>query len=80
MQPNLNIGLIENLLHKCLNTIMKLDTSKRTSIIETTPVDKVDVDVLKRRVIHQKKKEKMQSRIILASAIVSLGVISYFAG
>ena len=55
-------------------------TSKRTSIIETTPVNKVDVDVLKRRVIHQKKKEKMQSRIILASAIVSLGVISYFAG
>ena len=59
---------------------MKSNSSNRTSTIEMTPQNKVDVDVLKRRVIHQKKKEKMQSRIILASAIVSLGVISYFAG
>ena len=59
---------------------MKSSSLNRTSTIEMTPQNKVDVDVLKRRVIHQKKKEKMQSRIILASAIVSLGVISYFAG
>ena len=58
---------------------MKLDTSKRTSIIETTPVNKVDVDVLKRRVFNKQKKEKLQTKIILASAIVSLGVISYLA-
>ena len=59
---------------------MKSSSSNRTSTIEMTPQNKVDVDVLKRRVIHQQKKEKLQSKIILASAIVSLGVISYFAG
>jgi len=59
---------------------MKTNTSSRTSNIEITPHNKVDVDVLKRRVINQRKKEKLQTKIILASAIVSLGVISYFAG
>ena len=59
---------------------MKSSSSNRTSTIEMTPQNKVDVDVLKRRVIHQKKKERLQTRIIVASAIVSLGVISYFAG
>ena len=59
---------------------MKLNSSNRTSAIEMTPQNKVDVDVLKRRVFHQKKKEQLQTRIILASAIVSLGVITYFAG
>ena len=59
---------------------MKTNTSSRTSNIEITPHNKVDVDVLKRRIINQRKKEKLQTKIILASAIVSLGVISYFAG
>ena len=59
---------------------MKTSASNRTSAIEMTPQNKVDVDVLKRRVIYQKKKEKLQTRIIVASAIVSLGVISYLAG
>tara|TARA_B100000214_G_C23775398_1_gene538746 strand:+ start:342 stop:521 length:180 start_codon:yes stop_codon:yes gene_type:complete len=59
---------------------MKSNSSNRTSTIEMTPQNKVDVDVLKRRVIHQKRKERLQTRIIVASAIVSLGVISYFAG
>ena len=59
---------------------MKSSSSNRTSTIEMTPQNKVDVDVLKRRVIHQKRKERLQTRIIVASAIVSLGVISYFAG
>ena len=59
---------------------MKSNSLNRTSTIEMTPPNKVDVDVLKRRVIHQKRKERLQTRIIVASAIVSLGVISYFAG
>ena len=59
---------------------MKTSISNRTSTIEMTPNNKVDVDVLKRRVINQRKKEKLQTKIIFASAIVSLGVISYFAG
>ena len=60
--------------------LMKTNKTNRTSAIEMTPQNKVDVDVLKRRVIHQKRKERLQTRIIVASAIVSLGVISYFAG
>ena len=59
---------------------MKSNSSNRTSAIEMTPHNKVDVDVLKRRVINQRKKEKLQTKIIVASALVSLGVIGYFAG
>ena len=58
---------------------MKSNSSNRTSAIEMTPQNKVDVDVLKRRVIDQQIKEKLQSKIILASAIVSLGVIGFLA-
>ena len=59
---------------------MKTNTSSRTSNIEITPHNKVDVDVLKKRVIQQRKKERLQTKIIVASALVSLGVIGYFAG
>ena len=59
---------------------MKTNTSSRTSTIEITPHNKVDVDVLKKRVIQQRKKERLQTKIIVASALVSLGVIGYFAG
>ncbi len=59
---------------------MKLNKNIRTSSSNFAPQNKVDVDVLKRKVFLKKKKEIMQSRIIIASAIVSLGVISYFAG
>ena len=80
MQPNLNTSFIEKIYNKCFNILMKTSTSNKASTIEMTPQNKVDVDVLKRRVINQKKKERFQTRVILASAIVSLGVISYFAG
>ena len=59
---------------------MKLNKNIKTSTSNFAPQNKVDVDVLKRRVFQKKKKEIIQSRIILASAIVSLGVIGYFAG
>tara|TARA_B100001540_G_C15188955_1_gene365527 strand:+ start:78 stop:257 length:180 start_codon:yes stop_codon:yes gene_type:complete len=58
---------------------MKSSKINRASAIEMTPQSKVDVDVLKRRVFNKQKKEKLQTKIILASAIVSLGVISYLA-
>ena len=80
MQPILNTRIIEKIYNKCLMILMKTNKTNRTSAIEMTPQNKVDVDVLKRRVIHQKRKERLQTRIIVASAIVSLGVISYFAG
>tara|TARA_B100000579_G_C22695418_1_gene787156 strand:+ start:835 stop:1014 length:180 start_codon:yes stop_codon:yes gene_type:complete len=59
---------------------MKSNIENRTSAIDLTPHNKINVDVLKKRIYQKKKKEIIQSRIIIASAIVSLGVISYFAG
>tara|TARA_Y100000741_G_scaffold301320_1_gene242773 strand:+ start:184 stop:366 length:183 start_codon:yes stop_codon:yes gene_type:complete len=52
----------------------------RTSINQAAPhKSNVDVDVLKRRVFLEEKKIRLQNRIIFASAIVSLGVISYLS-
>ena len=41
-------------------------------------INKVNVEVLKNRIIERKKKEKFQYRIILGSLVVSIGVIGYF--
>lgn len=41
-------------------------------------INKVNVEVLKNRIIERKKKEKFQIRIILGSLVVSIGVIGYF--
>ena len=42
------------------------------------PINKVNVEVLKNRIIKRKKKEKFQIRIILGSLAVFIGVIGYF--
>ena len=42
------------------------------------PINKVNVEVLKNRIIKRKKKEKFQIRIILGSLAVSIGVIGNF--
>ena len=42
------------------------------------PINKVNVEVLKNRIIERKKKEKFQIRIILGSLAVFIGVIGYF--
>ena len=42
-------------------------------------MSKVDVDVLMRRVSDKEKKVKFQNRVILVSAIVSLGILSYLS-
>ena len=59
---------------------MKYNKNIRNHVSDPTSHAKVDVDILKRKIFQKKKREIMQSRIIIASAIVSLGVISYFAG
>jgi len=41
---------------------------------------KVNIDVLKKRVITEKKKEALQSKIIIFSVCLSIGIIGYFAG
>ena len=42
------------------------------------PIIKVNVDVLKNRIIQRKKKERFQSRVIVGSLVFSIGVIGYF--
>jgi len=41
---------------------------------------KVNINVLKNRILKEKKKKQIQNRIIFVSALVSVGVISYLAG
>ena len=54
-------------------TFVKIDNSSDLS--ET--VKTVDVNVLKQRLISEKKKEKVKRTIILSSVVASLGVISF---
>ncbi len=67
----------------CLFSIMSTESLTRTSeIIETpshiseTPKRRVNVDVLKQRLIEEKKKEKVKRTIILSSVVVSLGALT----
>ena len=41
---------------------------------------KVNIDVLKKRVITKKKKEALHSKIIIFSVCLSIGILGYFAG
>jgi hypothetical protein len=68
---------------------MSLESLNRTSDIKTTKINsksirmspnKVNIDVLKNRVITEKKKKAFQSRIILFSVFLSIGILGYFAG
>mgnify|MGYP003328035765 CR=1 FL=1 len=42
--------------------------------------DDKNIDVLKKRVITEKKKEALQSKIIILSVCLSIGILGYFAG
>ena len=68
---------------------MSLESLNRTSDIEITEkksksnrisTSKVNIDVLKNRVITEKKKKAFQSKIILFSVFLSIGILGYFAG
>ena len=61
---------------------MSTESLNRTSEILETPSQitqapkRVNVDVLKQRLIEEKKKEKVKRTIILSSVIVSLGALT----
>ena len=61
---------------------MSTESLNRTSEIEETPSQyvenpkRVNVDVLKQRLLEEKKKEKVKRTIILSSVIVSLGALT----
>ena len=51
------------------------DVIETPSKIEDTPI-RVNVDVLKQRIIDQKKKDKLKRNIIVSSVCVSIGVLT----
>ena len=64
---------------------MSMESLNRTSdVIETpsqiveTPI-RVNVDVLKQRIIDQKKKDKFKRTIIFSTVCVSLGALTFLA-
>ena len=65
-----------------VKSIMSMESLNRTSdVIETpsqfgeTPI-RVNVDVLKQRIIDQKKKDRFKRNIIVSSVCVSIGVLT----
>ena len=61
---------------------MSVESFSRTSEIVETPSQisetpkRVNVDVLKQRLIEEKKKEKVKRTIILSSVVVSIGALT----
>ena len=63
-----------------LNRTSKIEiTKKKFKSIRMSP-SKVNIDVLKNRVITEKKKKAFQSKIILFSVFLSIGILGYLVG
>ena len=63
---------------------MSTESFNRTSDIVGTPsqsieTPKVNVDVLKQRIIEQKKKDRVKRTIIFSTVCVSLGALTFLA-
>ncbi|WP_440677064.1 hypothetical protein [Candidatus Pelagibacter sp. HIMB1587] len=64
--------------------IMSTESLNRTSVeIENPPQNieapqRVNVDVLKQRLLEEKKKEKVKRTIIVSSVVACLGVLTFF--
>ena len=54
---------------------MSTESLNRTSDIVETP--RVNVDVLKQRIIDQKKKDRVKKTIIFSTVFVSLGALTF---
>ena len=82
-QPILDNPPIQIKFNSCLFTLMSTESLNRTSEIVETPSQYVDatkrvnVDVLKQRLILEKKKEKVKRTIIVSSVVASLGVLTF---
>jgi hypothetical protein len=62
---------------------MSTESLNRTSNVINDPSQvintRVNVDVLKQRIIDQKKKDKFKRTIIFSTVCVSLGALTFFA-
>jgi len=58
---------------------MSIETLKNVTNNDV-PINRVDVEVLKNRIIQEKRKTKFQNRVILGSVIISIGLLGYLVG
>tara|TARA_B100000579_G_C22107637_1_gene521629 strand:- start:185 stop:361 length:177 start_codon:yes stop_codon:yes gene_type:complete len=56
---------------------MSIETLKN-NFNKSVGINKVNVDNLKNKILEKEKKEKFQSRVILGSVLVSIGLLGYF--
>ena len=56
---------------------MSIETLKN-NFNKSININKVNVDTLKSKILEKEKKEKFQSRVILGSVLVSIGILGYF--
>ena len=63
---------------------MSTESLNRTSNVNKDPSKvintRVNVDVLKRRLIDQKRKDKLRSTVIFSGIFVSIGLLSFIIG
>ena len=73
---------ISNFITTWFNKLMNKEFLNRTSNVVEDPTQKIEaplrvnVDVLKQRLIEQKRKEKVKRTIILSTVVVSLGALT----
>ena len=71
------------LIIRWLIALMSTESLNRTSNVINDPSQvintRVNVDVLKQRIIDQKKKDKFKRTIIFSTVCVSLGALTYLA-
>ena len=73
---------ISNFITTWSNKLMKNEGLNRTPDVVEDPTQenetplRVNVDVLKQRLIEQKRKEKVKRTIILSTVVVSLGALT----
>ena len=73
---------ISNFMITWSNTLMNNEGLNRTSIVVEDPTQetetplRVNVDVLKQRLIEQQKIERVKRTIILSTVVVSLGALT----
>ena len=73
---------ISNFIITCFNTFMNNEGLNRTSNVVEDPTQeneaplRVNVDVLKQRLIEQKRKNRVKRTIILSTVVVSLGALT----
>ena len=56
-----------------------MSTENLNKLSDIVDIPKVNVDILKKRIIDQKKKERVRTTIIFSAALVSISALTYLA-